>query len=62
MNSGDWIENLTALEYNEGNWSIYHYNQDPVAQSIEIDKKQKKQSRQEAMENLLAEMHVNGRH
>jgi hypothetical protein len=27
MNSGDWIENLTALEYNNGEWSIYKYNE-----------------------------------
>lgn len=25
LNSGDWIENLTALEYNESAWSIYKY-------------------------------------
>jgi UDP-2,3-diacylglucosamine pyrophosphatase LpxH len=25
LNSGDWIENLTALEYVNGTWSIYHY-------------------------------------
>lgn len=25
LNSGDWIENLTALEYNEGNWEIFKY-------------------------------------
>jgi len=25
LNSGDWIENLTALEYNEGAWSIFSY-------------------------------------
>src|SRR6185312_13716700 len=24
LNSGDWIENLTALEYVSGTWSIYH--------------------------------------
>lgn len=23
LNSGDWIENLSALEYNNGRWSIY---------------------------------------
>ena len=23
LNSGDWIENLSALEYNEGRWSLY---------------------------------------
>jgi UDP-2,3-diacylglucosamine pyrophosphatase LpxH len=26
LNSGDWIENLTALEYENKTWSIYHYN------------------------------------
>jgi UDP-2,3-diacylglucosamine pyrophosphatase LpxH len=25
LNSGDWVENLTALEYNNNEWSIYHY-------------------------------------
>lgn len=27
LNSGDWIENLTALEYKWGNWSIYEYDE-----------------------------------
>jgi UDP-2,3-diacylglucosamine pyrophosphatase LpxH len=26
MNSGDWIENLTALEYDENKWKIHHWN------------------------------------
>jgi UDP-2,3-diacylglucosamine pyrophosphatase LpxH len=26
MNSGDWIENLTALEYSQGGWKIFKYN------------------------------------
>jgi len=26
LNSGDWIENLTALEYHNKNWSIYTFN------------------------------------
>lgn len=30
MNSGDWIENLTALEYNEGAWRLFRYEQDFV--------------------------------
>ncbi|MES2560145.1 MAG: UDP-2,3-diacylglucosamine diphosphatase [Bacteroidota bacterium] len=25
LNSGDWIENLTALEYNDGAWSLYQH-------------------------------------
>lgn len=26
LNSGDWVENLTSLEYRNKEWSIYHYN------------------------------------
>jgi len=25
LNSGDWIENLSALEYNNGEWSLFQY-------------------------------------
>lgn len=25
LNSGDWVENLTALEYNDGEWSLYKH-------------------------------------
>lgn len=28
LNSGDWIENLSALEYTDGQWNIYSYEQD----------------------------------
>ncbi len=28
LNSGDWIENLTALEYNRGKWRLYSYYDD----------------------------------
>lgn len=27
LNSGDWIENLTALEYVDGAWSLYKYDE-----------------------------------
>ncbi|MCW3124394.1 MAG: metallophosphoesterase [Bacteroidetes bacterium] len=26
LNSGDWIENLTSLEYNDGKWSLVQYD------------------------------------
>ncbi|NND08014.1 MAG: UDP-2,3-diacylglucosamine diphosphatase [Saprospiraceae bacterium] len=26
MNAGDWVENLTALEYRNKNWALYHYD------------------------------------
>ncbi len=28
LNSGDWIENMSALEYNKGKWKIYLFSQD----------------------------------
>ncbi|RAR48610.1 UDP-2,3-diacylglucosamine diphosphatase [Flavobacterium lacus] len=28
LNSGDWVENLTALEYNKKRWKIYRYDKD----------------------------------
>jgi UDP-2,3-diacylglucosamine pyrophosphatase LpxH len=36
MNSGDWVENLTALEYRWGQWSIYEYHElDFIGESTE---------------------------
>ena len=28
LNSGDWIENLTALEYNKKRWKLYRFSED----------------------------------
>lgn len=36
MNSGDWIENLTSLEYHEGKWKIYQYEEKEI-QEISLD-------------------------
>jgi UDP-2,3-diacylglucosamine pyrophosphatase LpxH len=33
LNSGDWVENLTSLEYTaETDWQLYYYNDDPAMQ------------------------------
>lgn len=39
LNSGDWIENLTTLEYHKGNWKLYHFNEDTfmVTNDIEVN-------------------------
>ena len=34
MNSGDWIENLTALEYVNGEWNIHQYNEKEQAAKV----------------------------
>lgn len=59
MNSGDWIENLTSLEYNDSRWSIYRYAEDTVAQAIDIGKKkQLKETPKEMMALLLQELNI----
>lgn len=35
LNSGDWIENLTALEYNDDNWKVYYYQQDVLVKELD---------------------------
>ncbi len=34
LNSGDWVENLTALEYHQGQWHLYHYHTDKHAKNF----------------------------
>lgn len=59
MNSGDWIENLTALEYNDSKWSIYRYADDLAAQAIDVNKKkQPKETSKDLMASLLQELNV----
>ena len=33
LNSGDWIENLTSLEYNHGEWKIYRFDSSEMVDS-----------------------------
>jgi UDP-2,3-diacylglucosamine pyrophosphatase LpxH len=52
LNSGDWIENLTALEYNQGAWKLYQYDEPQI-------KKDKKQSKKKATkENFYIEKEI----
>ncbi|MEX1239554.1 MAG: UDP-2,3-diacylglucosamine diphosphatase [Cyclobacteriaceae bacterium] len=41
LNSGDWVENLTALEFDGKNWSVYRYSDDKVAQGLKLPKQHK---------------------
>ena len=46
LNSGDWVENLTALEYKWGRWSIFEYQDTDysVVDQVENTKTNKKSS------------------
>jgi UDP-2,3-diacylglucosamine pyrophosphatase LpxH len=39
LNSGDWIENLTALEYTDKEWTIYQHDQSLAAAVVRPDKR-----------------------
>jgi UDP-2,3-diacylglucosamine pyrophosphatase LpxH len=36
LNSGDWIENLSSLEYNDGKWKIFYFGKD-FNEQLELD-------------------------
>lgn len=51
LNSGDWIENLSALEYNNGEWEIYRYPTElPDAKSVSDEEPSPEQVMQRVME------------
>jgi UDP-2,3-diacylglucosamine pyrophosphatase LpxH len=37
LNSGDWIENLTALDYNNSKWSIYYHDSSKFKKFVSTD-------------------------
>ena len=63
LNSGDWIENLTALEYYKNEWSLYEYNRDPLVLDIENKSKKKtpkdkKKENEKIFDELLKEFQL----
>jgi UDP-2,3-diacylglucosamine pyrophosphatase LpxH len=39
LNSGDWVENLSALEYDGHEWKIYRYKNDEQAKKMKLPKR-----------------------
>ncbi|MCF4100387.1 UDP-2,3-diacylglucosamine diphosphatase [Gillisia sp. M10.2A] len=60
LNSGDWVENLTALEYNEGEWNIYNFQEDQQSLlDMKLERKRKPElSTTELFENLVREFNL----
>ena len=53
MNSGDWVENLTALEYQHQNWKIYYYDPadyPPVSKRLQVSKDKKPEAKRKKKE------------
>jgi UDP-2,3-diacylglucosamine pyrophosphatase LpxH len=58
LNSGDWIENLTSLEYNEGEWSIYHFNHSEYQKAKIVDDENEEPSNSILFDSLLNEFNM----
>lgn len=50
LNSGDWIENLTALEYNEGSWDIFYYDKWKTELDNDLDFDEDEKDNKEAID------------
>lgn len=58
LNSGDWIENLTALEYINGKWEIYKYNEEAINEESDTDIDDIELSNNELFNNMLQEFNI----
>ena len=56
LNSGDWIENLTALEYNNGVWDLYYHDQND---SEDFEKDINDKNDKEIYAELMNEFEIN---
>ncbi|WP_276168761.1 UDP-2,3-diacylglucosamine diphosphatase [Zobellia alginiliquefaciens] len=57
LNSGDWIENLTSLEYVKGEWKLYSYEDDMYIQAYNSDSNDHVEmlEKKELFQSLMAE-------
>lgn len=39
LNSGDWLENLTSLEYHNGKWNLFKYKEEEYPDFIPLEKR-----------------------
>ncbi len=58
LNSGDWIENLTALEYVNGNWEIYRFDETAVQQMKEIVSEEEELDNNTLFDNMVEEFNL----
>ena len=55
LNSGDWIENLTALEYTNGTWCIHKFDEKEFAATKTAETAEEEPDNNKLFENMLDE-------
>jgi UDP-2,3-diacylglucosamine pyrophosphatase LpxH len=59
LNSGDWIENLTALEYHKGEWSVYKFAEHGLLDMVLNNEEEETElSNTQLFSNLLTEFRM----
>lgn len=58
LNSGDWIENLTALEYAKGEWVLYKFNEADFAEEPQEHDETVEVNHSILFQNLVAEFEL----
>ena len=56
LNSGDWIENLTSLEYTNGEWKIYRFDPLEMPQTNAVEEEELTDN--QIFDNLLEEFNL----
>ncbi len=58
LNSGDWIENLSALEYVEGEWNIYRFDENERLNMIVHNREEEELNNNQLFDNLVEEFNL----
>jgi len=58
LNSGDWIENLTALEYVDKEWKIYRFDDNDMLNMVVNDSGEDEPNNNQLFDNLVEEFNL----
>jgi UDP-2,3-diacylglucosamine pyrophosphatase LpxH len=58
LNSGDWIENLTALEYVNSEWKLYKFDENEMLKMIAQEHEEDELNNNQLFENMLVEFNA----
>jgi UDP-2,3-diacylglucosamine pyrophosphatase LpxH len=58
LNSGDWIENLSALEYHKGAWRLFRFEKDNQPELALLDEEDEIDNNKQLFEKLMVEFDI----
>jgi UDP-2,3-diacylglucosamine pyrophosphatase LpxH len=58
LNSGDWIENLTSLEYVNGGWKIYRFDDNEMLNMVVHTPEEEELNNNQLFDNLVEEFNL----